>query len=74
MAKKKSAGSADTKASSERTKQVKFWVSPAEHHRLKVAAAILDRPMAELCREVVLGRAEELTAELNLPAEREQST
>ena len=71
MAKKKPASaSTNSNTSSDLTKQIKFWVSPAEHHRLKVAAAILDRPMADLCREVVLEKVNELTSEVDLSSKR----
>ena len=62
---KKSAAAADT--GDERTLRVKFTLTPAEHRRLKVASAVLEQTITDLCREAVLARVDELIREMNLP-------
>ena len=65
MAKKASKTTDETDSTDKR--QVKFWLSPDDHHRLRIAAAVADQTMAELCSEAVMTRVESLTAGLKLP-------
>ena len=63
---KKTSKSADEADSAER-KQVKFWLPPDDHHLLRVAAAVSDQTMADLCSEAVMARVNELTSGVRLP-------
>ena len=63
---KKASKSADENDSAER-RQVKFWLSPEDHHRLRIAAAVSDQTMADLCSEAVMARVNELTSGVRLP-------
>ena len=63
---KKASKSADENDSAER-KQVKFWLSPDDHHQLRIAAAITEKTMADLCSEAVMAHVVEVNAGLKLP-------
>ena len=65
MAKKASKSADETDAADRR--QVKFWLSPEDHHHLRIAAAIAEKTMADLCSEAVMTYVGEVNAGLKLP-------
>lgn len=51
-------------------RQVKLFLLPADHGRLRLAAALKGTNMSAFCRDLVLAKANELTEGLVLPAEK----
>jgi hypothetical protein len=48
---------------------VKFYLSPADHRRLKAVVAIGDVTIEEFCQNLVLDRIRTLTDKMNFPKE-----
>ena len=50
-------------------KQIKIFVAPTDHNRVRLAAALRRTTMADFCRQVVLAETERLTTGLSFNAE-----
>ena len=48
-------------------KQVKVFLSPADHDRLRLAAALRRTGMAAFCRRVIVDEANRLVDKIQLP-------
>lgn len=48
-------------------KQVKVFLSPADHDKIRLAAALRRTGMADFCRRVVLDEATRLVEKIQLP-------
>lgn len=51
-------------------RQIKVFLLPADHGRLRLAAALQGMNMSAFCREIVLAEADRLTKGIALPAKR----
>lgn len=56
----------EAKESADERVLVKFYASPTEHRLIKIAAAIGDVTIADLCKAVVLEKVRAMTASLKI--------
>ena len=53
----------------EKHRQIKVFINPADHDRLRLAAALRKTTMADFCRQVVVNEANRLVSKIQLPEE-----